>query len=180
MAEETAEADGEAPRKKSKLPLLIGLVLMLVLGGGGFYATYSGMILGGDAKEAAAHGEDGAAGHGEGAAAGHGEDAGHGAAAEVDFVTIPPLLISLAPGAHSSHLRFAADLEVAPAQRELVTRMMPRVQDVLNGYLRAVRVEDIEDPSALTRLRAQMLRRIQTVLGENVVRGLLVTEFVLN
>jgi len=44
----TAEATlEEAPKKRSKKPLLIGLVLALVLGGGGFYATFSGLILGG-------------------------------------------------------------------------------------------------------------------------------------
>ena len=37
-----------------------------------------------------------------------------------------------------------------------------------------------QDPAALPRLRAQMLRRIQVVLGEGKVRDLLVTEFVLN
>ena len=57
---------------------------------------------------------------------------------------------------------------------------MPRVLDVLNSYLRAVEVSDLEDPSALVRLRAQMLRRVQIVTGEGRVRDLLVTEFVLN
>jgi flagellar FliL protein len=52
--------------------------------------------------------------------------------------------------------------------------------DVLNGYLRAVEVAEIEDRSALIRLRAQMLRRVQIVTGEGRVRDLLVTEFVVN
>lgn len=42
------EPEGEAPKKRSKLPLIIGLVLMIALGGGGFYAVYSGLILGGE------------------------------------------------------------------------------------------------------------------------------------
>jgi flagellar FliL protein len=57
---------------------------------------------------------------------------------------------------------------------------MPRIQDVLNTYLRAVDVEDLEEPAALLRLRAQMLRRVQVVVGDGPVRDLLVTEFVLN
>ena len=57
---------------------------------------------------------------------------------------------------------------------------MPRVLDVLNTYLRAVEVRDLEEPAALARLRAQMLRRVQVVTGEGRVRDLLVTEFVLN
>ena len=52
--------------------------------------------------------------------------------------------------------------------------------DVLNSYLRAVAVSDLEDPSALVSLRAQMLRRIQLVTGEGRVRDLLIMEFVLS
>ena len=51
---------------------------------------------------------------------------------------------------------------------------------MLNGYLRAVEVADLEDRTALVRLRAQMLRRVQIVTGEGRVRDLLVTEFVIN
>ena len=58
--------------------------------------------------------------------------------------------------------------------------LLPRILDVLNGYLRAVETADLENPSALVKLRAQMLRRVQIVTGEGRVRDLLVTEFVLN
>ncbi len=61
-----------------------------------------------------------------------------------------------------------------------VTKLVPRIVDVLNGYLRAVDLHDIEDRSALVRLRAQMLRRIQLVTGDGRVRDLLVMEFVVN
>ena len=57
---------------------------------------------------------------------------------------------------------------------------MPRILDVLNTYLRAVEVRDLEQPASLARLRAQMLRRVQVVTGEGRVRDLLITEFVLN
>jgi flagellar FliL protein len=61
-----------------------------------------------------------------------------------------------------------------------VTLLLPRIMDVLNSYLRAVDVAQIEDPSALIRIRAHMLRRIQIVTGEGRVRDLLITEFVMN
>jgi flagellar FliL protein len=61
-----------------------------------------------------------------------------------------------------------------------VAMLKPRILDVLNGYLRAVDPAELEDPAALVRLRAQMLRRIQIVTGEGRVRDLLVTEFVMN
>ena len=56
---------------------------------------------------------------------------------------------------------------------------MPRVIDVLNGYLRAVEPSILSAPDALTRLRAQMLRRVRMVVGEDRVNDLLVMEFVL-
>jgi flagellar protein FliL len=162
MAEAEAEQD-EAPKKKSKLPLLIGIVLMLILGGGGFYATYSGMILGGGTEVADDHAPD-----------------GETAVPDIAFVPIDPLIVSLGTSGRARHLRFSSQLEVSKAHQEEVTMLMPRILDVLNGYLRAVEVAELEDPSALIRLRAQMLRRVQIVSGEGRVRDLLVTEFVLN
>jgi flagellar protein FliL len=162
MAEAEAAPD-EAPKKKSKLPLLIGIVLMLVLGGGGFYATFSGMILGGGEEVADDHAP---------------EDAAN--VPDIAFVPIDPLIVSLGTSGRARHLRFSSQLEVSKAHQEEVTMLMPRILDVLNGYLRAVEVAELEDPSALIRLRAQMLRRVQIVSGEGRVRDLLVTEFVLN
>ena len=71
-------------------------------------------------------------------------------------------------------------MEVKGGSEEEVTLLLPRVLDVLNGYLRAVDVRELESPSALIKLRAQMLRRVQLVTGEGQVRDLLIMEFVLN
>jgi flagellar FliL protein len=160
-AVEIADA-APAPKRKGKLGLLLGLAGALALGGGGFYAVYAGLL------------EPGKLLHHE---AGTPEAA---ATADVAFVALDPIMISLAPGASAKHLRFAGQLEVGPAHAAEVTALMPRVLDVLNTYLRAVDVKDLEAPAALARLRAQMLRRIQVVTGEGMVRDLLVTEFVLN
>lgn len=155
-----------APKKKSKLPLLLGLVMMLAGGGGGFFAVQLGVV-GGDES--------------------YGTDT-HSAVAEeqvdplppVAFVPLDPLVISLPAGHNSTHLRFAAQLEVAPPHVAEVEALKPRIVDVLNGYLRAVESSDFEDPLILPRLRSQMLRRIQVVTGEGRVRDLLIMEFVLN
>ena len=157
------DAEGK-PKKKSKKGLLIGVVLALVLGGGGFFAVYSGMILGSD--DAAMHAEEGAI------------DVVN--LPPVAFVEVDPLVISLGTGSTNQHLRFRASLEVEPGYVDDVSALIPRVLDVLNSYLRAVEVSDLEDPSALISLRAQMLRRIQLVTGEGRVRDLLIMEFVLN
>ncbi len=99
---------------------------------------------------------------------------------DISFVPVTPMVVSLGSNASSRHLRFTAELEVAKAYQPDVILLMPRILDVLNGYLRAVDAAQLEDPTALIRLRAQMLRRVQIVTGEGRVRDLLVTEFVLN
>lgn len=161
MAEADAPQDAE-PKKKSRKPLILGLVLALLLGGGGFYAAWSGLILAPAAPEHA------------------GKEEKPGPLPDIAFVAVEPVVISLGPGSSSSHLKFTAQLEVAKSYAGEVTLLMPRILDVLNSYLRAVAVAELEDPAAMARLRAQMLRRVQIVTGEGRVRDLLVTEFVLN
>lgn len=162
MAEAALPQDA-APKKKSKLPLLIGVALFLLCGGGGFYAVYSGLLFGSSAEHATADLAEGETG-----------------LPQVAFVTIEPLVISIGDTAAARHLKFTSSLEVTLATQEEVTALLPRILDVLNGYLRAVDPADLEDPAALVRLRAQLLRRIQLVTGEGRVRDLLVTEFVLD
>lgn len=169
----TEMEEAEEPVKKSKMPLIIGAVLALVLGGGAFFAIYSGMILGGgDSGGHEAAGADD--GHGDG----HG--GGDSAALDVAFVEIEPMVVTLGPDAHDRHLRFRAQLEVPPSHKNAVTQLMPRILDVLNSYLRAVEPAELERPTALITLRGQMLRRIQLVTGQDHVRDLLITEFALN
>lgn len=150
-----------APRKRSKLPLILGLVLFLALGGGGFYAVYSGMILG----EGAAHAEG---------------EAAVEPLPDIAFLPVDALTITIGEGAALRHLRFVSQIEVAAAHSDEVAMLMPRILDVLNGYLHAVDPTELEDPSALVRVRAQILRRIQIVTGEGRVRDLLITEYILN
>ena len=165
-------------RKASKLPLIIGLVVALAGGAGGFYAVYSGMVLGGDSQPGdVTRDEHSAEVHDDGQA---GLDIAPAARPEAVFVPLDPLVISLAPGAGSRHLRFRAQLEVPPEHERAVRSVLPRIIDVLNSYLRAVETRDFEDPTVLGRLRAQMLRRVQIVAGASHVRDLLIMEFVLN
>ena len=160
MSDETSEIEEEEPKKKGKLGLIIGLVLALVGGGGGFFAVYSGMILAPEAPEAM-------------------PEKHQMTLPEVSFVPLEPMIVTVGEGA-SRQLQFEAQLEVDPTTESDVTFLMPRIIDVLNGYLRAVELAHLEDPAALIRLRAQMLRRIQLVTGDGRVRDLLITQFVLS
>lgn len=162
MADEEAveSEEAEAPKKSGKKGLILGFVGMLVAGGGGFYATYSGALdsmMSGESKPVAD------------------EDA-----LGITYITLDPLVISLDPGAHASHLKFIGSLEVPIEYAEEVDMLRPRVTDALNTFLRAVDPAELARTSSMTRLRAQMLRRVQVVTGEGRIRDLLVLEFVLN
>lgn len=164
MAAKTEE-DGGEPRRSGKKPLIIGLIMALCGAGGGFYAVHSGLLPTGDSQHLAG---------------GHDSPPAPGAMPDVAYVPVAPLVISLGDGMTGRHLRFRAELEVPPAHQGEVERLMPRVVDVLNSYLRALDLADLTDSAALLDLRAQMLRRLQVVTGRERISDLLIMEFVLN
>ncbi len=192
------------PAKSSRLPLILGLVLGIAGAGGGFAATRMGLFSGGGADSAAADeahaatdehaapAEDGHAtddshaaadDHAAPAEADHAapaEDGHSGAPASGNFVALDPLVVNIQDQAGGRFLRFVAEIEAEPGHAAEVEAIRPRFADVLNGYLRAVDLADLQNPQGLDLLRGQMLRRLQTVAGEGVIRDLLITEFVLN
>ena len=154
------------PRNQSKKTIIASGLGALVLGATAFFITYSGLLPNSAEK-----------------ANGHVEVSGlleQGSEQEVAFVALDPLVISLGKFASARHLRFRAHLEVELGIVDGVEHMMPRIMDVLNTYLRAVSESELEDPTAMGRLRAQMFRRVQVVIGREGVRDLLITEFILN
>jgi len=150
---------GRAAAKGGLAPLAAGLAALLLLGGGGFYATYSGLL-----------------------ALPGGEDV---PAARIEpmemprFVPIEQLTVTLGPEANARFLRLSAALEVDPGSEEDVKALMPRILDVMNTYLQALDESDVERSAAMSRMRSHLLRRIRIVTGEGRVRDLLVTEFIL-
>lgn len=172
MSEEPAAAADPGPKKSGK-GLLFGLIGAVVLGGAAFAAVFLGFVpLGGDApapEEAVAE-----------APAEHPDEGAPDAHAKAAFVPIEPLVISLGPNSRSRHLKMTVQVEVAPEQQAQVAALTPRMVDVMNTFLRAVDERELELPRAMTRLRAQLLRRLQLVTPEGSVRDLLVQEFIFN
>ena len=162
MTDAVADEPPEA-QKSSKMPLILGVVVALAGGAGGFYAAFSGMILAPAPTEAKTEAKDEPE-----------------AIPDISFVEVEPMTISISPAAQGRQLRFRAQLEVPSLYASDVAKLLPRVVDVMNGYLRAIELGDIESAAALTRLRAQLLRRVQIVAGPGRVNDLLIMEFVLN
>ncbi len=161
---DTAEIEETTSGKGSKRVLILSLLLAILAGGGSFFAIYSGLLFAPESTKTVSESPEQAP-----------EPLG-----DIGFVRVDPILISFPQGAVSRHLRFSAHLEVPSDYLGEVEAVLPRVADVLNGYLRALEPRDLEHPAALIKLRAQMLRRVQIVTGPGRVRDLLVAEFILN
>lgn len=167
MSSAQAEAETgeeEKPKRGGKMILIVSLVLALVGGGGGYVAATSGLLPFGSGAEKSE--EESAA-----------EEA---AGSRIAFLPVDPIVVSLGATGMNRHLSFRAQLEVPQSNAAEVTALMPRIVDVMNSYLRAVDVREFDAPHGLIRLRAQMLRRVQLIVGDGKVNDLLVMEFVLN
>ncbi|MEM6420955.1 MAG: flagellar basal body-associated FliL family protein [Pseudomonadota bacterium] len=97
-----------------------------------------------------------------------------------EYVTLPPLTVSLGPSAAADHLRIAVMLEISPGAGEVVTAAEPRIIAGLVRFLRAVDERDFDIPALMIRLQAQMLRRVELAVPPGTVRAVLIQEFLLN
>ncbi|MCA0870527.1 flagellar basal body-associated FliL family protein [Seohaeicola saemankumensis] len=176
------EEPADGAKKTGKLPLIIGLVLAVSGGAGGFLAVQAGLLPFGtsDSHEEVhpSHSEDGGGLSAE--PAGEKHVVSPDALPDISYVSVDPITVSLTGDHGLMHLRFRAELEVEKAYAQDVELIRPRIVDVLNGYLRALEMEDLRNTHSLTRLRSQMLRRVQIVAGRGRVRDLLIMDFVLN
>ena len=165
MTDATAE-QAEVPEKSGKKGMIIGVILAVAGAAGGYFLTTSGLLpFAGKPTQ-----KDGMESHKEQPAE---------ALPKVGFVDLAPVIVSVKTS-DSRHLKFHAQLEVNAPYVSDVEQMKPRIMDLLNGYLRALEVSDLEDSLALMRIRGHLLRRIEIVVGEGRVRDVLIMEFVLN
>ena len=164
MAEkdETGTATPPAPRRGmgAKGWLAVG-VAAAALAGGGFHATYSGLLVPTSKASTAA------------------EDVPAPSDAAPRFLELDPMTITVGGGGSIRQLRFRAFLEVGDSAGGAVAALQPRILDIFATYLRAVSVDRLEDPTALMHLRAQLLRRVQLLAGAEAVKDLLIVDFVI-
>lgn len=95
------------------------------------------------------------------------------------FLVLDPMVVSIAPIGRSKHLKITLVLETDDDGAEELLDHGFYVQDVLNTFLRSVDSEVLEDPAAMSRLRAQILRRVRAIVPGANVQNVLITEFVL-
>lgn len=111
------------------------------------------------------------------------EAAGPGAAPAIPdratFVEFPEMTLTLPNGGRPRQLRLrlAVELQGDPATPP-PDLLSPRVYDSLVLYLRTLREGEMEGALAMDRLRGDLHRRLELVLGPGRVRDVLITGFV--
>lgn len=161
---DAAEGD-EIPKRKGMKGLLIALLPALLLGGGAFYATSSGIVsLPFGAAESAAKTK---------------AQGSQPKSFDVAYLELDELVVPLSPRARSRFLVFQASIEAAPEDIPALEQIRPRILDVFNTYLRAIEERELDEPSAMALLRARLLRRLGVVAAPVAPKDLLITTFVL-
>lgn len=155
----TPEGAPEQPRRGNKKVIMLSLLLAMGGAGAGYFLSLSGLFPFASTADRSEPSQS---------------------RRTTAFVPVDPIVISLGSSGANRHLSFRAQLEVPAEAVAEVSGVMPRVVDVLNSYLRAVDIREFDTPHGLVRMRAQMLRRVQIIVGDAKVNDLLVMEFVLN
>ncbi len=176
MAEQASLAAGdngdlELQERKSgfsgkKLVLFVVLPLVLLSGGGAaaYFLGALDSLLGKDSQEQAAAAM---------------ADPSLGAAAGSSlFLDLPEMLVNLNAGGRKTHyLKISVSLEVSSEADMLqVQRVMPRIVDSFQVYLRELRIEDLHGSAGLQRLREELLMRVNAAAKPAKIHDVLFKE----
>lgn len=179
-------AEGEAAPKKKKLPLfvLIGAVALLVVGGGGAGAFFLFMKPAGAEAAPADHGPAKKKGGGHGGGGGE-ADAALGTIREgpdgVTFLTLPDMIVNIqAADGRPTFLKLTLTLEMQdPELAHHLQAESPRLNDILQTFLRELRPEDLAGSAGSYQLRQEILRRVNLVAAPEEVDAVLIEEMLI-
>jgi flagellar FliL protein len=165
------EAEDGAEKGKSKLPLILMLAGVLVLGAGLGAGIFLLVMGGDDDKKPMVDGEVVA----EASAESTDDEAAEAVPApqldengkpipqkpQIFFKEVPEILVNLASrGSSTRYLKLKVSLELgSEADLESIEYVMPRVVDDFQLYLRQLRVEDLDGSAGIYRLKEDLLLR---------------------
>jgi flagellar protein FliL len=183
--------DGAAPKKKGppKLVIIIAAAAVLVLGGGGAAAFFLLKPKPAEAghgeapekekkkekkKEEKKEGEGG----GDKAAAGKIRQGPEG----IIFYTMPDVVVNMqTPDGRPTFLKLKLTLELPDSElAETLDIDLPRLQDMLQTFLRELRPEDLSGSQGSYQLRMEILRRINLLIAPDKVNAVLLEEMLIN
>ena len=96
------------------------------------------------------------------------------------YYELPEFLVNLSTtGRAPSFLKMTVTLQLdKPTTIAQVEANKPRIQDMMNTYLRELRPSDLSGSAGVYRLRKEVLERINTVLEPGAVKDVLFSEFI--
>jgi len=167
--------DMEAPKEKKKGGklkwIIIGVILLAVLGGGGWFA-YTKFFAGPPADQA-----ETAAGEGGEKSAEVGED---GEPTDTQLVSLQSFVVNLADPLGRRYLKLTLDVEVSdPAAGEELTKEEPKVRDAVILLLSSKTFADLQSYESKLELKNEIVERMSQIIGESKVLRVYFTEMVI-
>lgn len=159
---EGAEQVEEAPKSTKKKKIIIGVLLLALIAGVGVFITVKKQKEKQHAEEAAAA-----------------ASAENGTAKEAAvFHDLDDMIINLnTEGKSVSFMKIKMTLEVAKkGDLEEVKKMMPKVMDVFQMYMRELRPSDMQGSVGLYRLKEELLLRVNKIVYPAQVNDILFKE----
>lgn len=92
------------------------------------------------------------------------------------LVEVPRIEMTI-PGTVSRSILISVVLEIADGDGATVSSNMPRIMDAFNGLVSGIDAAAYDRRGILEILRSELLSRARYILGENKVKSVLVTEF---
>lgn len=94
------------------------------------------------------------------------------------FYDLPELLVNLnSGGKRPNYLKLRVSLELTDAQSvHHIERVLPRIVDSFQVYLRELRIDDLRGSAGLYRLREELLLRVNAAAEPVVIRDVLFKE----
>ena len=99
--------------------------------------------------------------------------------ADQSYVQLKEMVITVGSAPATRYLKMNISVMTDSANTETVQAAEPVLIDAFNTYLRSIEMKDFEDPGFYPRMREQLARRSELVLGSGVSNGVLITEFLL-
>lgn len=147
---------GLMPTGRARVALLAGLALLVLLGG--VTGAYVAGVF-----------DDLIAGH---------EEAKAYQPVNVVFYDLPEMVVNLESGTNKpAFLKIALSLELdEDADLEVLDRLLPRVVDQFQVFLRELRVDDLSGSAGVYRIKEELLRRVTAAVHPVEVRDVLFKE----
>jgi flagellar FliL protein len=157
-ADETVAAPPKKAGKNKLIILVAAPVVLLLIGAGGWFTGILPHVLGMDKHEE------------------HTEEAAK--PVPPSYVDVPEMVANLNSANHKpSYVKMTARIEVPkPEDAEKVRAALPRLQDMMQTYLREMRPEELRGSAGTYRLREELLVRANAAVAPAKVSDVLFTQ----